>query len=213
MVMGLAIQTVMAPLTLWENALVRTLLLRGAAALTPESAVFDEKLLLSELAATDEVVDEQGNPIVRSGANAITNKMSFQEIMLDTWDHGAKADLTELMTALNKTNVNTQTTADGWTPLMILAGLNCPGAVAAIQNVVHELEADVNITDKDGWNCLHWAAFHGSLSAATELRDCTACLKVKDKEGKTPSETARSEGNTDVADLLDAAAEETKKGK
>lgn len=221
MVMGLAIQTVMAPINLWENVLVRTLLWRGASALTPESAVFDEKLSLAQLSATDEVVDEQGNPVARtlpasnnSMKNSLTKKKrSLEEIMLDTWDQGVKADLTELLAALNKANVNTPTKADAWTPLMILSGLNCPASVSAIQHVVNELQADVTIIDKDGWNCLHWAAFHGSLPAATELRHHTACLTVKDKEGQTPAETARAEGNTAVADLLEAAAEESKKGK
>ena len=133
--------------------------------------------------------------------------------MLDTWDQGAMADMTEMMAALTKKNINTQTKADSWTPLMILSGLNCPGAETAIQTALVELEANVSLTDKDGWNCLHWAAFHGSLVAATELRGYTECLKVKDKEGKTPVETARQEDNNSVADLFEAALNETKKGK
>lgn len=220
MVMGLAIQTVMAPLNLWENALVKAVLQGGSAALKPENTVFDEKLSFAELTDNDEVVDEQGNPVVRAAAltsnsnsKQKTVKKTLEEIMLDTWDQGAKADLTELLAALTKSNVNTQTTADKWTALHILAGLNCPGAVAAIRTVVNDLQADISQKDKDGWNCMHWAAFHGSLTAATELLSNTALLTVKDKEGKTPAETALQEGNTAVAELLEASANETKKGK
>lgn len=213
MTMGLAIQTVMAPLNLWENALVRAILTRGVVGLTPENEIFEEKKL-SDLTPNDEIVDDQGNPVIRSAtaaSNIQSSEKSLEDTMLDTWDRGAKADVAPLLAALNESNVNTQTEADKWTSLMILAGLNCQGNVAAIQKVRDEYKADVTITDKDGWNCLHWAAFHNSLSAATELQNETALLNVKDKEGKTPAQTARAEGNDAIADLLEKAAKESKK--
>jgi len=211
--MGLAIQTVMAPLNLWENALVKAVLSRGISGLKPENSIFDEKKL-TDLTADDEIVDEHGNSVVRNASAAIqSSKKSLEDIMLDTWDRGTKADLAPLLAALNKANVNTQSSADQWTSLMIIAGLNCPGNVSAIQKVRDELNADVTITDKDGWNCLHWAAFHNSLSAATELQNETALLSVTDKDGKTPAQTARGEGNDAVAEVLEKAAKDNKKSK
>ena len=58
--MGLAIQAVMGPFNIWENVLVRTVLLRGTKVfsdpkLQQELRIFDEKLSLQELdSSTDE---------------------------------------------------------------------------------------------------------------------------------------------------------------
>jgi ankyrin repeat protein len=214
MVMGLAIQTIMGPVTLVENALVRTVLAKGSAALTPESAIFDETTTLDESAASDcEIVDEQGNPVVRRSSannnnkaiqanNATGSEKSLEDILLDTWDQGVHANLKPLLSAITEQNVNYQTSGDHWTALMIVSGLNCPGAADAIQQLRTKYKADVSLTDKDGWTALHWAAFHNSEIAAQELRNESALLSVKDKDGKTPAETARAEGNGTIVALL-----------
>lgn len=216
MLMGLAIQTIMAPFNIYENALVRTLLTKGSEALKPENAIFDEKKF-EELTEDDEVVDDQGNPVVRSRVGATKTKAianngksntklsnkQLEELLLDTWDRGEKADLAILLAAMNEQNVNFQTTEDKWTALMIVSGLNCPGNAEAIQTLRTKCKANVSVTDKDGWTALHWAAFHNSEAAANELRNETALLALKDKEGKTPFETAKGEGNETVAALLD----------
>ena len=97
-----------------------------------------------------------------------------------------------LLAAMNEQNVNFQTTEDKWTALMIVSGLNCPGNAEAIQTLRTKCKANVSVTDKDGWTALHWAAFHNFEPAAKELRNETALLLVKDKEGKTPAETAKA---------------------
>jgi len=237
--MGLAIQTVMAPLNLIENPLVKALFFSATRQLRPEDKIFHEKLP-SELTADDDVVDEQGNPIVRpiaggkattAAAAAVTAttpdaKKSLEEILLDTWDAGSKADLTQLLSVLDSKNCNYQTKEDSWTPLMILAGLGAKGTASAIRFVLNELHANAAMVDKEGWNAMHWAAFHGSVDGAKELLKQTApgsgqegnsaasaLLNVKDKEGFTPLETARKEGNDAVADLLEQAMGESKKSK
>lgn len=245
--MGLAIQTVMAPLNFLENPLIKALFWSGSGGeFRMQDRIFEEKTL-AELTAEDEVVDEQGNPVVRRTTGAVVaatntttsttpagaatadgstltttttanNNMtdgtpkSLEEIMLDTWDAGSKADLAPLMAALTKKNCNYQTKEDKWSPIMILAGLGAKGSASAIRQVL-ELGANPAISDKEGWNALHWAAFHGSQDAARELRKQTNLLASKDKEGLTPLETARKEGNQAVADLLEEAAGESKKSK
>jgi len=211
MVMGLAIQTVMAPLNLLENPLIKAIFLGSG--IVPENKIFDEKTA-AELTAEDEVVDGQGNPVARTaiGAVAKAEGATLEELILDTWDMGNKANLGPLMKALNKKNCNYQTKDDQWTALMILSGLGAPGTVSGIRTL-REMGADVTISDKEGWTALHWAAFHGSLTAAMELRNETEILKVTDKDGNTPIETARKEGNNEVADVFEAALGESKKSK
>jgi ankyrin repeat protein len=229
MVMGLAIQAVMAPFNLAENALVKAVFM-GGGSIQPDSKIFDEKTA-AELSPDDEVVDESGNPVVRSvtaggatAAGAITaakdataaakNKQprQLEDILLDTWDAGAKADLSELMGAMTKKNCNYQTKEDRWSALMVLAGIGAKGTASAIRQV-QELGGNPAVVDKEGWNALHWAAFHGSVEAAKELRKETKLLTVKDKEGQTPVDSARKEGNNEVADIFEQALGDTKKSK
>jgi ankyrin repeat protein len=127
---------------------------------------------------------------------------SFEDLILDTWDAGNKADIGTFMEAITRENCNYRTKENGWTPLMVLAGLNAKGTASAIRQV-KELGGDPAIVDVEGWNSLHWAAFHGSLDAAKELVKDTALLVCKDKEGKLPVDMAKAEGNEDIAKLLE----------
>jgi len=226
MVTGVAIQTIMAPLNLIENPLVKALLMGNG--IREEDKIFEEKTV-TELTADDEVVDDKGNPVVRSLANnsntngggADANAASsaagaatgdFESILLDTWDSGVKANLTALNAAVTKKNCNFQTKEDQWTPLMILAGLCVVGSASAIRQV-KQLGGNPAIVDKEGWTALHWAAFHGNLEAAKELKKETKLLSVTDKEGNTPIEAARKEGNDQVAKVFEDALGESKKSK
>lgn len=227
MVVGLAIQTVMGPLNLGENPLIKALFL-GKGTIAPEDKLFDEKTS-NELTADDEVVDESGNPLVRNNTSgkASANKaaadkdkkqpamMSLEEVMLDTWDAGDSANITNLMAALTAQNCNHQTKEDKWTPLMILSGLGAvKGTASAIRQAIN-LGANPAVTDKEGWNALHWAAFHGSPQAARELVKDITLLEATDKEGITPLETAKKENNNEVTKVLEeaeAAAEKTDDG-
>mmetsp|Transcript_3381 Transcript_3381/g.7069 ORF Transcript_3381/g.7069 Transcript_3381/m.7069 type:complete len:333 (+) Transcript_3381:217-1215(+) len=218
MITGVAIQTIMAPLNLIENPLVKALLLGNG--IREEDKIFNEKTA-SELTADDEVVDDKGNPVVRNLANSSANSIGgdggdsstdFESVLLDTWDAGVKADLSNLMANVTKKNCNFQTKEDHWTPLMVLSGLCVPGSASAIRQV-KQLGGNPAILDKEGWNALHWAAFHGNVEAAKEHRKETKLLAVKDKEGNTPIETARKEGNESVAKVFEEAMGESKKSK
>lgn len=197
MVIGLAIQSIMGPLNLIESAVLKAILLGGG--FGPSKKLFQEKTS-DELTEDDELVDAQGNPLVRSITKE--GEKSFEDILLDTWDSGSKANLKPLMAAINKKNCNFKTKESNWTPLMILSGLGVKGSASAIQQVI-ELGGDPAILDLEGWNAMHWAAFHGSMEAAKALRDSGKLFSIKDKEGKTPLIHARAEGNDDIAVLLE----------
>lgn len=210
MVMGLAIQSIMAPLNLLENALVKALVLGKG--IREEDKIFGEKEA-GDLTEQDEVVDEGGNVVVRTlsgsgaaGANATSgsskSKKSFDDVLLDTWDEGNKADIAPLVAEINRKNCNYQVKESGWTPLMILSGLGAKGTAKAIRDVI-DLGGNPAIADVEGWNAMHWAAFHGSAEAARVLRDEGKLYQVKDKEGKTPIDFARAEGNKDVVKVLE----------
>jgi hypothetical protein len=212
MVIGLAIQSIMGPINLTDNKLVKSFCFGIGA---DGETLFDEKTA-EELTNDDEVVDESGNPVVRTiGGTTKTIKstpVSFEDLLLDTWDDGAKADLGPLMAAITKKNANHKTKENGWTPLMILSGLGgVKGNGSAIRQVI-ALGGDPGITDVEGWNAMHWAAFHGSAEAAKVLatEGDGKLWDVKDKEGKKALEHARAEGNDDVAKVLEEIEEDLK---
>lgn len=216
MVVGIAMQAVMGPLNLIENALVKAILFGNNIRI--EDKIFNEKFA-DELTDNDEVVDSSGNAMIRNtslnegkkptstaevtGDSSDKTEKTIEDIMLDVWDAGASADILVLMKSLTTKNCNIQTKEDGWTPFMIVAGLaNINGTADAIKKLV-ELGADPAITDKEGWNALHWAAFHGNFDAAKELmKNNEDCMKIKDKDGYTPSEIAKKEGNDAISKLF-----------
>jgi hypothetical protein len=116
MIVSLAIQSIMGPIGLIDNALVKAVL--TGQGFTIDAKLFNEKTA-EEITDKDEVVDEQGHPV----AVTIKKARSMEELLLDTWDMGNKANLGPLLKALNKKNCNYQTKEDRWTPLMIMSGL------------------------------------------------------------------------------------------
>ena len=207
MVVGLAIQSIMGPLTLVENPIVKSLLFGKG--MREQDKIFQEKTA-ADLTPEDEVVDASGNPIVRTLEGAATKATgsnkgngTFEEVLLDTWDAGAKADLGPLMAIIDKENCNYKTKENGWTPLMILSGLGgVKGNESAIRHIL-TLGGNPAVTDVEGWNAMHWAAFHGSIEAATILGSEGKLWVAADKEGKTALVLAKAEGNADVAKLLE----------
>jgi hypothetical protein len=199
--MGLAIQTIMGPINLIDNPVVKALLIGSG--FRPEDKIFEEKTA-TEMTPEDELVDASGNPVAKQLAEApAPSGSTFEELMLDTWDGGNKADVGTFMEAITKENCNYPSKENGWTPLMILAGLNAKGTASSIRHV-QELGGNPAIVDVEGWNALHWAAFHGSLEAAKELAKDASLLKIKDKEGKMPIDMAKAEKNDEIVKYLES---------
>eukprot|EP00571_Detonula_confervacea_P015222 CAMPEP_0172297316 /NCGR_PEP_ID=MMETSP1058-20130122/388_1 /TAXON_ID=83371 /ORGANISM="Detonula confervacea, Strain CCMP 353" /LENGTH=356 /DNA_ID=CAMNT_0013006455 /DNA_START=95 /DNA_END=1165 /DNA_ORIENTATION=- len=219
MIVGLAIQSVMCPFNLAENALVSAIFLKGGLVNLKEKRIFGEKLR-EEIEDEDEVVDGEGNVIVlkkeiASKANkkdsSKKEKKSFEDVLLDTWDLGADADIKPVMGMLNKKNINFATSENGWTPIMIMSGLGAKSAIGAMRQM-KSMGANPEKVDKEGWNALHWAAFHGSADAAKVLlaKDdydgiTLGLHQVPDKEGKNALVHAKAEGNDDVAKVIEEA--------
>ena len=91
---------------------------------------------------------------------------------------------------------------------MVLAGSRqTPAAVLqwALENGASAVD-----TDKEGWNALHWAAFHNHPEAAQVLlrdggstaAERASLLLRKTDKGETPLEVAVTERNEDVANLI-----------
>jgi len=211
MVVGLAIQSVMAPFNMAENALASALFLKGGFANLREKRIFGEKFR-NEMTPEDDVVNADGEAVVlKKEAAAPAKGKSFEEVLLDTWDLGADADIKPLMGMLTKKNINFATSDNGWTPIMIMSGLGAKSAPGAMRQM-KGLGANPAKVDKEGWNALHWAAFHGSADAAKVLLDkngydgiAMGLHEVADKEGKNAIKHAKDEGNDDVAKIIEAA--------
>mmetsp|Transcript_60863 Transcript_60863/g.72251 ORF Transcript_60863/g.72251 Transcript_60863/m.72251 type:complete len:356 (+) Transcript_60863:297-1364(+) len=209
-IMGLAMQTIMGPLTLLENPLAQQYLVGK------KGKCFEEK-------TREELANDDGVEVVNTDGEAVTLKRivekeekneTFGDVLLDTWDIGAEADTSKLMSMLTKENMNYATKESGWTPIMIMSGLGGESSQDAIKKM-KEGGADPAIVDGEGWNALHWAAFHGRADAAKVLlaaggsKEISLCA-VKDKEGKTPLDHAEVEGNEDVAKFIKKFMEENK---
>lgn len=226
MIVGLAIQSIMGPLNLFENALAKTVLMGGGLGDgVADRKIFGEKNR-SDLTKDDEVVDEQGNPVVRqplaagakqkggkktAAATPKKDERSFEDLLLDTWDLGADADMKPLLAALTKKTVNYRTKEDSWTPCMILAAIGVATTKECLDKC-KSLGGNPAAVDKEGWNALHWAAYHGSPAGAKYLLsdDGYGGIKLgladaKDKEGKIPLDHAKAEGNTEVATIIENA--------
>lgn len=168
MVVGLAIQSVMAPFNLAENALIKALIFKGGFSGLKGKKIFGEKTRDEVIADKDDVVDGEGNTIVlkkeivsaadkKKGNSKKQQTKSFEDLCLDTWDMGADADIKPLMAALNKKNINSATSENGWTPIMIMSGLGAKSAIGAMRQI-KALGANPEKVDKEGWNALHWVS-------------------------------------------------------
>ena len=69
-----------------------------------------------------------------------------------------------------------------------------PATPILIQWIVHQQDG--------GFTALHYAARNGSLAIATRLLEGGADLTLRDKNGKTALDDARSQGKSEVVALL-----------
>jgi len=203
MVVGLAMQSAMGPLNLYDNVLAKAILTRQSGNINSSSwrelRLFGEKYD-GELEEDDEIIDEEGNLIVMK-------KMTMMEVLRNVWDIGQNADVGPLLSRLNKGNINTRNDM-GWTPFMCLAAIGVKDADDALQSL-KEMGADPTIVDNEGWNALHWTAFHNSVKGTQFLLTEFAGKGLEnavDKEGKLPLDHAKDEKNPEIAKLIEVSS-------
>lgn len=73
-----------------------------------------------------------------------------------------------------------------------------------------QLGADPLLQDDEGWNALHWAAFHSNVGAVEVMMEGASAsvlrmLVQKNKQGQTPIELAEKEQQEDFVAWLRAA--------
>mmetsp|Transcript_39233 Transcript_39233/g.122768 ORF Transcript_39233/g.122768 Transcript_39233/m.122768 type:complete len:338 (-) Transcript_39233:343-1356(-) len=195
---ALLLQSSFAPLTLYDNGIVRKYILGEKGRVWDEK--FEEELTAEELA---EAKTPDGQPVDPDAAAAVqASKASdasekLDALMAKAWDDGEAA---ELVGALDSSTVNCRNKTERWSPLMVVCGLK--GDFTSEIGALLKMGADVFVTDEEGWSCLHWAAFHGNATTVTYLTDSTArsgsysvpkLVKAKDSEGKTPLRVAKDE--------------------
>lgn len=89
---------------------------------------------------------------------------------------------------------------------MIVMG-NPLGDVKII-NTLLQLKANPTLVDEEGWNCIHWAAYHSNVAAVEVMLEGGAVnsvielLLVQNKDKLTPLDLAIKEGNNDFASWL-----------
>ena len=83
---------------------------------------------------------------------------------------------------------------------------NTYGMISLIDHNVGRILIDnrpgVNVTDKNGWTPLHWAAWKNSFEVAGLLIKHSADVNMKDKDGWTPLDGAAWNKCSDVARVL-----------
>jgi len=216
-IIGLSMQTIMSPFNLFENVLTKAFLFNSTLKrldLKELKHIFGAKLR-EELTNHDEVVDERGEIVaIEKSFDAGKDKMQkkcFEDILLDTWDEGSKANMKPFLDSVERKNVNTKLSDSGWTPIMIIAAIGVKETVNILEKLKN-LGANPGIVDGEGWNALHWAAFHSSVDGAKFLL-CTSGFDgvtlglnlTKNKEGKTPLDLATDENNFDVVKVIEDA--------
>lgn len=192
------IQSVMIPMNLYENALIRTVLFgRGS------KRIWDEKLDGESLTAAS---DPASSSMKSSSGRKKSLPKDPEAAIIHTWDEAANGDFEGLWSRISD-EPNTATGKDQWTALMIACGSPVDTS-DFLEKMLRSERLNVSQQDADGWTALHWAAFHGRPQAAKLLLSNVSdsvgktLMDCKDHQGKTAFDIATEEDSMDVISVL-----------
>jgi len=136
--------------------------------------------------------------------------LNAQTAQTRLWDAAMTGDTVELAAALTAggrlDSLDTRRTPNGRLALNWAAINNRGNAIRFL--LAHG--AAIEGTNITGFTALHHAAEAGSLDAARVLLAAGADPAHRNNEGQKPSERARLEGHSDVAELIEAAERGTR---
>ncbi|RHY30635.1 hypothetical protein DYB32_007378 [Aphanomyces invadans] len=207
------IQSVMVPLNLYDNALLKKHIFGIGG-----PRYWDEKLegeSLDDAAAHPDAIDTPDSVPAPSKKSTKSKKsISVADSIKQAWDLGVEANFDRLLSVLkNDPNGFTTKTSDGWTPLMVACG--SPIDTEKVIKTLIKEGVPVRDADNDGWTALHWCAFHGcpesaeTLLASISKEDADFLVSAKDSQGRTPFEVATEESNGVVAEILTSASSDS----
>jgi hypothetical protein len=115
-----------------------------------------------------------------------------------------------VVAGLSDKEVTEGTNAEGWTWLMVVAGHE--RARAEDVEALLKKGAQLERCDHDGWNAVHWAAFHGNDAALAVLRraapELFATARTSGPSGNLAGKTAEELRNVGVDDDRDDSADQ-----
>ncbi|CCI46761.1 unnamed protein product [Albugo candida] len=195
------IQSVMAPLNLYDNPLVKKYILRSSTI-----RIWNELLHGETPQQAKEAIC--GGVAASSSEKKALKDLGPAEAISKTFSLEENADYDALFEVV-KDDLNAKTSEDGWTALMVA----CSSPVDTSQFIKRMVNqgADVLATDNDGWTALHWSAFHGRPEAAetllkiAETNVIKKLIEMKAIDGRTAESIAEEEGNNEIVDICRAA--------
>jgi Phosphate transport (Pho88)/Ankyrin repeats (3 copies) len=224
----IAMQIIMLPVTLSDEALIRKYIFQVKGFLHNEllenpleRPAAEPAKVISNSTAAPSVVEASSASVSSSSTSAVHADDAFsEELIIGLWERkNEKADLATMFSELQQKgkDINYRTHDDGWTALMTVAGnpiYNYDDITSLLA-----LGSDPTIVDQDGWTALHWAAFRGNKDALLaisdvygsgkksglnkgSLEDLAHLLKQKASNGESVLDVAMKSGNEEVKDTL-----------
>lgn len=200
------IQSVMIPFNLFDQPLFKKYIRRC-------ERVWDEQTP-GEVAQAKKIKAQVSKSLPKSDSNeSFEPVLDAKGAIVNAWDHPTLENAT-LLFQMVKDSPNVVSPDDGWTALMVLAGVPMD-TCSLIQQLLKLEKTQVELTDNDGWNVLHWCAYHNSPESAKVILATISKAKLKllcsqaSEDGKSPLEVAQEQKNDTMVTILESFTDQT----